>query len=160
MRLYSSLLVYQIPSLCFEAFLISCSVPIITRWWMAPNFLDDADDIPVETQLILLEIPSSSSESNYSSTNNSNRKQKSETKAGKINKNQQSSVDVIDASDVNGAKLKLFSDKSFSQKKYAIIAPLIDFNSGFRTTFFGGKTGGAPAGKGVIAARIESGKSQ
>ena len=125
---------------------------------MAPNFLDDADDIPVETQLILLEIPSSSSESNYSPTSNSNRKQKSETKAGKVTRNQQSNSDVIDTTDQKGNKLKLFSDKSFSQKKYAIIAPLIDFNSGFRTTFFGGKTGGAPAGKGIIAARIESGK--
>lgn len=127
---------------------------------MAPNFLDDADDIPVETQLILLEIPSSSTESNYSPTSNSNRKQKSDTKAGKISKSQQISLDAIDASNLKGTKLQLFSDKSFSQKKYAIIAPLIDFNSGFRTTFFGGKTGGAPAGKGVIAARIESGTSK
>lgn len=132
---------------------------ILSRWWMAPTFLSNIDDIPVETQLILLEIPSSSPEtSNYGLANIANKKQKLDGPNAKSFKNQITATEIIEDSEISGAKVKLFGDKSFSQKKYAVIAPLIDFDTGFRTTFFGGKEGGFPAGKGVLAARIESGK--
>lgn len=130
------------------------------RWWMAPTFLSNIDDIPVETQLILMEIPSSSPEtSNYGLANIVNKKQKTDSPTTKTFKNQQSTTEKEEDLGFSEAKLKLFGDKSFSQKKYAVIAPLIDFDTGFRTTFFGGKEGGFPAGKGVLAARIESGRS-
>jgi hypothetical protein len=35
------------------------SLSRIKRWWMAPSIGDNADDIPVETQLMLIETPSS-----------------------------------------------------------------------------------------------------
>ena len=121
---------------------------------MAPTFLSDVDDVPVETQLILLEIPLSSPEANYS-TNDTNKKVKGDSPIAKGAK--QSLKESTESGTLDEARIKLFSDKSFSKKKYAIIAPLIDFDTGFRTTFYGGKEGGLPAGKGVLAARIESG---
>ena len=75
----------------------------IKRWWQAPFFCSSVDKVPVETQLLLVEISSS---------------------------------------------------------KYAVIAPLIHFDDkggGFRSTLFGGDEGGAPAGKGSLAVRVESG---
>jgi hypothetical protein len=126
---------------------------------MAPTFLSNIDDIPVETQLILMEIPSSSTEtSNYGLANIANKKLKADSSTTKAFKNQPSTTEKVEESNFLEAKLKLFGDKSFSQKKYAVIAPLIDFDTGFRTTFFGGKEGGLPAGKGILAARIESGR--
>lgn len=117
---------------------------------MAPTFLSDVDEVPVETQLILLEIPLSSPEANYSTMSEINKKVKGDSL-------KQSFKESAEPGTVDEARVKLFSDKSFSKKKYAIIAPLIDFDTGFRTTFYGGKEGGLPAGKGVLAARIESG---
>ena len=122
---------------------------------MAPTFLSDVDDVPVETQLILLEIPLSSPEANYSTMNDTNKKIKGDSPVAKGSK--QPLKELTESGALDEARVKLFSDKSFSKKKYAIIAPLIDFDTGFRTTFYGGKEGGLPAGKGVLAARIESG---
>ena len=120
---------------------------------MAPTFLNNVDDVPVETQLILLEIPLTAPDNINNIINiKRNDKKKDDKKGRSPNKLLEEEEDTADRLS------KLFSDKSFSQKKYAVIAPLIDFDRGFRTTFFGGKEGGLPAGKGVLAARIESGK--
>lgn len=123
---------------------------------MAPTFLSDVDDVPVETQLILLEIPLSSPEASYSTLNVTNKKAKGDSLLAKSPK--QPLQESTEVGNLEEARVKLFSDKNFSKKKYAVIAPLIDFDSGFRTTFYGGKEGGSPAGKGILAARIESGK--
>ncbi len=47
-------------------------------------------------------------------------------------------------------------DNTFSRKMYAVILPLIDYNSGFRVTLFG-KEGGSLAGNDILCARAESG---
>jgi hypothetical protein len=106
---------------------------------MAPTFLQIADDVPVETQLILFEISGSPPDSIM------------ETKKNRKNRKK---LENLKESNLDGENLNIFGDKVFSQKKYAIIAPLIDFDCGFRTTLFG-KEGGNPAGKGALAARIE-----
>lgn len=94
----------------------------IKRWWMAPSFHSSASTIPVESQLLLIEIDSSASDAFY--------------KLPSIN-NQQNHV-------------------SFPSKKYAVIAPLIDFDTGFRVTLFGSQ-GGPAAADGNLAVRLESG---
>jgi raffinose synthase len=91
----------------------------IKRWWMAPTFPAGADDVPVETQLLLVELP----------------------------------PDGIADDDADGAVRSAAADR-----RYAVVLPLIDYDSGFRATLFGAD-GGAPAarGSGVLAARVESG---
>lgn len=85
----------------------------IKRWWMAPSFCESVDQIPVESQLLLIEI--SYDDDNYYHMN----------------------------------RMK-------PSRTYAVIAPLIDYSSGFRVTLFGAE-GGSPAGREVLAARLESG---
>jgi len=95
----------------------------IKRWWMAPNFCSSVHEVPVETQLLLIELPSSSSSSSS-----------------------QTFDDSLGSNNSEG-------------KQYAVIAPLIDFESGFRVTLFGGREGGnsQQIAKGNLAARVESG---
>ena len=133
---------------------------------MAPTFLNNVDDVPVETQLILLELPltvpeiqNKNQNSNSNGGNNYRKNSNRDSSKDKSRDNNQSNQFLPTDEEGNTVenKSKLFSDKSFVQKKYAIIAPLIDFDRGFRTTLFGGKEGGYPVGKGVLAARIESG---
>ena len=102
----------------------------IKRWWMAPSFHQNPDTIPVETQLMLVELDSISS----------------------------SQPKILNAfAQVTQKTSEIFGIKSvFPQKHYALIAPLIDFKRGFRVTLFG-KEGGQPAGNGAVAARVESG---
>lgn len=96
----------------------------IKRWWMAPSFGESSNDVPVETQLMLLELPQ------YSST--------------------KSTISSI----ITGMSSVTVED--MVTKRYAIIAPLIDFDRSFRTTLFG-REGGVPASKSLLAARCESG---
>ena len=124
---------------------------------MAPTFLNNVDDVPVETQLILLELPLTAPSDIICNQNQNERAANSQKQKNKIDNDRDQLSYALEKESSSEIKSKLFSDKSFSQKKYAIIAPLIDFNCGFRTTLFGGKEGGSPAGRGVLAARIESG---
>lgn len=94
----------------------------IKRWWMAPSFGTSADDVPVETQLLLLEIG-----------------------AGVFESDSQPMLSIFGK-----------DSRVFARKQYAVVVPLIDFERGFRSTLFG-KDGGAPAGRGVLALRMESG---
>ena len=89
---------------------------------MAPSFGTSADDVPVETQLLLLEAGTGASDFDSQSM------------------------------------LSIFGKDSrmFAKKQYAVVVPLIDFERGFRSTLFG-KDGGAPAGRGRLALRMESG---
>lgn len=100
----------------------------IKRWWMAPSFHDSADTVPVETQLILIELPESIPTLK---------------------------TPLLQLTQLTSEFFGVKQDQ-ISQKKYALIAPLIDFSRGFRVTLFG-KEGGSPAGNGVLAARVESG---
>jgi len=93
---------------------------------MAPSFHTSASTIPVETQLILVELDSSASDA-----------------FSKLS----SMVQVATA-----AK----NAYSFPSKKYAVIAPLIDFDTGFRVTLYGTE-GGPAAANGNLAVRLESG---
>ena len=124
---------------------------------MAPTFLNNVDDVPVETQLILLELPLTAPSVIICNQNQNDRATNSQKQISGINNDKDQLSYAFENESSSEIKSKLFGDKSFSQKKYAIIAPLIDFDCGFRTTFFGGKEGGSPAGRGVLAARIESG---
>ena len=81
----------------------------IKRWWQAPSFPTSAEKVPVETQLLLVEIPST--------------------------------TPAIDS-------------------EYAVVAPLIDFHSGFRSTLYGGPGGFTPGQRGRLTVRIESGNRQ
>lgn len=125
---------------------------------MAPTFLNNVDDVPVETQLILLELPLTAPSDIIFNQNQNDRSTNNQKQKNQIENDKDQLSYAFEKELSSEIKSKLFSDKSFSQKKYAIIAPLIDFDCGFRTTFFGGKEGGSPAGRGVLAARIESGK--
>ena len=95
----------------------------IKRWWMAPSFGSTGDDVPVETQLLLLEIGTGGATDGDSMP-----------------------------------MLSIFGKDSrmLAKKQYAVVVPLIDYERGFRSTLFG-KDGGAPAGKGRLALRMESG---
>lgn len=93
----------------------------IKRWWMAPSFHSSASTIPVETQLLLVELDSSASDA---------------------------------FSKLSSSILK--TNYAFPSKKYAIIAPLIDFDTGFRVTLYGSE-GGPAASNNNLAIRLESG---
>jgi hypothetical protein len=106
----------------------------IKRWWMAPDFHDSADSIPVETQSLLLEIDEF-------------KRLKESLKIDRMSDNLASGL-------ISAVSKTALHDS----KMYAVIIPLIDYDRGFRVTLFG-KEGGYPAGDGVLAARIESGDS-
>lgn len=81
----------------------------IKRWWQAPTFPEAAKHVPVETQLLLVELPG------------------------------------------NGVEKFV---------EYAVIAPLIDFESGFRSTIYGFQDHDSnfnPNAPGTLAVRVESG---
>jgi hypothetical protein len=133
----------------------------IKRWWMAPNFLNSADDVPVETQLMLLEIdPSLPFEAPASFTGSGlghshvhpHAHSIHTVKVGVANELRKLKIPFVPADDSAQS-----SARKTAGKKYAVIAPLIDFDRGFRVTLYGGKEGGAPAGRGLLAARLESG---
>ena len=92
---------------------------------MAPSFGTSADDVPVETQLLLVEMCGGSALSSA-------------------------------LSDIQTTIFGQDASRLFPTKQYAAIIPLIDFEKGFRSTLFG-KEGGFPAGKGMLAGRMESG---
>jgi raffinose synthase len=49
------------------------------------------------------------------------------------------------------------TNKNSPGMMYSVIMPLVDYNTGFRTTLYGWNEGGPPAGDGVLVARSESG---
>ena len=119
----------------------------IKRWWMAPSFGSSADDVPVETQLFLLELK---------------RNSRRPADAGPCwDRPGSNNVPVGNGSGPppavpdQGRKGGEQTEEE-GQKVYVLIAPLIDYSSGFRVSLFG-KEGGRPAGDGMLAARAESG---
>ena len=131
----------------------------IKRWWMAPSFPENVDEIPVETQLLLLEIPVSLPTPTPTPITTT------------IVKNYDI-IPKLEYSLLRTAALTnpfvkhlLGTDNNIEQdeqqrkqpKMYAIIAPLIDFDRGFRATLYGSKEAGSPFLRGLLSARIESG---
>ena len=119
----------------------------IKRWWMAPSFPAHTDDVPVETQLLLLEIPATAQRQKGNRRHNTTARsliypddsqggQGLGSQSGLIEW-EDSTITTIDDHDITPEE----------EKQYAVIAPLIDFDHGFRATLFGGKQGGAPAGR-------------
>jgi len=98
----------------------------IKRWWMAPSFPATADDVPVETQMLLLEVP---------------RPRPRRALWGEEDHAYAQAALAMGEGGGEGA------GAGEGEKTYALVAPLIDVDRGFRATLFGGKEGGAPAGK-------------
>lgn len=109
------------------------SLSRIKRWWMAPSFGSSADDVPVETQMLLLEIGKGAGGPGSTITN------------------------------ALTSLTSLFGKESqvLSNKEYALLVPLIDFGSGFRGTLFGNPAARSDLrvgdGEGWLALRMESG---
>ena len=84
---------------------------------MAPNFLDNIDDVPVETQLILLELPLTAPSDLTTNQNQNQRSANSNKQKDDIQSDRNKLSYATEGEVLSDIKAKLFSDKSFSQKK-------------------------------------------